>query len=153
MESVQLEKIRLIGLKLQGKTTNQNSQSSKDCGNLWQRFEQENIKEQIPNKLSNKVYAVYYDYNGDENQPFAYFIGCAVSGDEVFQGLDSLIIPSQTYLKTVAKGVMPRCITETWKMIWSSKLPRRFGFDFETYDERSSDWNNAEVDIFVSVSK
>lgn len=153
MESVQLEKIRLIGLKLQGKTTNQNGQSSKDCGNLWQRFEQEKIFEQIPDKLSNKVYAVYYDYDGDENQPFSYFIGCEVSDKTVLQGLDSLDIPSQAYIKTVAKGVMPGCITEAWKKVWGSKLPRKFGFDFETYDERSSDWNNAEVDIFVSVSK
>jgi len=34
---------KLIGLKLKGKTTNQNNQSGKNCGDLWQKFETDKI--------------------------------------------------------------------------------------------------------------
>lgn len=147
------EKFRLIGLKMPHKTTNQNNQSSKECGNLWQQFEKDNIFDLIPNKLSNEIYAVYYDYESDENGFFSYFIGCKVDETtEIPEGLTSLEIPSQNYEIITAKGVMTACITEVWEKIWNSEMERKFGFDFEVYDERSRDWNDAEVDIYVSVT-
>ena len=48
---------------------------------------------------------------------------------------------------------MPACITDAWKSIWSSDLKREFEYDFEVYDDRSQDWSNTEVDIFVSVAE
>ena len=69
---------KLAGIKLSSKTTNQNKQSSKDCGELWQKFETDKIFDVIPEKLSNEVYAVYFDYEKDETTPFSYFIGCKV---------------------------------------------------------------------------
>lgn len=143
---------KLIGLRLHGKTTNQNNQSSKDCGNLWQKFETDNVFELIPEKLSNEVYAVYFDYEKDETAPFSYFIGCKVNANAMApEGLEELLIPAQEYQKFTAKGVMTGCITTTWQEIWKSDLNRKFGFDFEVYDERSQDWNDAEVDIYVSI--
>lgn len=38
METSKKESFKLIGLKLDHKTTNENNQSSTDCGNLWQKF-------------------------------------------------------------------------------------------------------------------
>lgn len=153
MEKNQKPHFKLVGLQLEGKTTNENNQSSKDCGNLWQKFEKDNIFDLIPNKLSSKVYAVYFDYEKDETKPFSYFIGCEVGEkSEVPENLQSLEIPSQTYIKVTAKGVMTGCITEAWEEIWASDIPRKYGFDFEVYDERSWDWNDAEVDIYVSVN-
>ena len=147
------DKFKLVGLQLKGKTTNQNNQSSEDCGNLWQKFETEKIFDRIPEKLSNVIYAVYFDYEKDETNPFSYFIGCKVANDaEAPQELSELKIPTQKYLKFTAKGVMTGCITDTWKKIWDSDLNRKFGFDFEVYDERSQDWNDAEVDVFISVT-
>lgn len=143
---------RIVGLQLEGKTTNENNQSSVDCGNLWQKFETEKIFELIPNKLSNEIYAVYFAYEKDETKPFSYFIGCKVDDKaEIPSGLSELLIPSQDYVKYTAKGAMTGCITEAWKKIWSSNINRKFGFDFEIYDERSQDWSAAELDIFVSV--
>jgi predicted transcriptional regulator YdeE len=48
MEKTKKNNFRLVGLKLENKTTNENNQSSTDCGNLWQQFERENIFERIP---------------------------------------------------------------------------------------------------------
>ena len=152
MEKIKKKNIRLIGLKLEKKTTNENGQASIDCGNLWQRFENERILEAIPNKLNNNIFAVYYDYEKDETKPYSYFIGCeADEATEVPKGLDGLLIPSQNYVKIPVQGIMTGCVANAWKEIWASKMDRQFGFDFEVYDERSKDWNNAELDIFISV--
>lgn len=146
------EDFKLVGLKLNGKTTNQNNQSSKDCGDLWQKFEKVRIFEIIPEKLSNEIYAVYFDYVKDETTTYSYFIGCIVDkNSKTPKELEELIIPAQQYKKFTAKGVMTGCVTETWKEIWNSNIKRNFGFDFEIYDERSQDWNNAEVDIYIST--
>ncbi len=144
---------KLTGIKLKGQTTNQDNQSSKDCGNLWQKFEADKIFDRIPDRLSNEIFAVYFDYEDDETGPFSYFIGCKVTmGSKTPEDLEALIVPSQKYQKHIAKGAMPACIADAWKRIWSSDLKREFGFDFEVYDERCQDWSNAEVDIFVSVA-
>ena len=47
---------------------------------------------------------------------------------------------------------MTACITDAWETIWNSNINRRFGFDFEIFDERSHDWEDAEIDIFISVA-
>jgi predicted transcriptional regulator YdeE len=151
MEKTKKSEFKLVGLKLHHKTTNDGGQSSVDCGNLWQKFETENFAERIPDKLSAAIYAVYFDYEGDYTKPFSYFIGCKVKIDtDTLQGMDNLIIPAGSFTKVIAKGKMPDCVANSWKDIWSSKIDRAYKYDFEIYDERSKDWSNAEVEIFVS---
>ena len=152
MSKVEMEEINLIGLPLNGKTANANGQSGIDCGNLWQQFEKGQYSEKIPGKLSEEIFAVYHQYEGDSTQPFSYFIGCKVKpGTDVPTELTSLTIPSGTYQKIIAKGKMPDCVADAWKEVWSSVISRKFQTDFEVYDERSKDWSKAEVDIYVSV--
>ena len=147
------DSFKLVGLKLHGKTTNQNNQSSMDCGSLWQKFEADHIFNQIPRKLSDEIYAVYFEYEKDETSPFSYFIGCKVDTNDITpEGLSELIIPAQKYKRHTAKGTMPACIADAWKEIWNSDLNRSFEYDFEVYGERSRDWSNAEVDIFISAT-
>ncbi|MEZ0005065.1 putative transcriptional regulator YdeE [Flavobacterium sp. 28YEA47A] len=150
------ENFQLIGIQLDKKTTNKDGQAAIDCGSLWQQFETEKRYGQIENKIGNEIYAVYFDYDGDHTQPYSYFIGCKVAeGTLVPEGFKSLKIPAQTYTQKVAKGVMPACIGEAWREIWKedAELNRAYQYDFEVYDERCADWNNAEVDIFLSVKK
>lgn len=152
IDKAAFEDIKLIGLSLKSKTTNENGQSSRDCGNLWQQFEKEGYASKIPNKLNDEIFAVYHQYEGDHTRPFSYFIGCKVKTDtEAPQGMDSLIIPTGTYQKFMAKGKMPGCIANTWKEIWESDISRAYHTDFEIYGARSKDWNNAEVELFISV--
>ena len=143
---------KLIGLKLEGKTTNENNQSNKVCGLLWQQFESGNFREIIPGKLSDDIYAVYFDYEHQDKAVFFYFIGCRAEDTATAPaGLQALQIPGQHYEKYTAKGVMTGCITDQWMAIRESGIRRLFGFDFELYDQKSRDWSNAEVDICVSV--
>lgn len=152
MQTTKQPQFKLTGLNLGRKTTNENEQAGIDCGSLWQRFETEGIYNKIPNKLTEEVIAVYFDYEGDHTQPYSYFIGCKVSEDtETPKGLDSLLIPEQEYQKIVAKGKMPNCVADAWRAIWKSGMVRPYTYDFEVYDSRSYDWNNAEVDIFLAV--
>lgn len=152
MDKIDLEEITLIGLALKTKTTNANGQSNIDCGNLWQEFEKENYAGRIPGKLSNDILAVYHQYEGDYTKPFSYFIGCKVNpGTPAPQGMSSMTIPKRSFQKIIATGKMPDCVVNTWKEIWSSGIPRAYVVDFELYDERSRDWNNAVVEIFLSV--
>ena len=149
-----LEEITLIGLSLQTKTTNAHGQSKIDCGNLWQEFEKGNYADKIPGKLNDEIFAVYHQYEGDHTKPFSYFIGGKVkSGTDVPKGLNGLIIPNGEYQHIIARGKMPDCVAHAWKDIWSSDIPRAYQADFEIYDERSKDWNNAEVDIFLSIKQ
>lgn len=145
------EDIHLIGISLPEKTSNANGQSTVEIGNLWQQFEKEQFFMKIPNKISQELYAVYHDYEGDHTQPFAYFIGAAVvAGTDVPEGLSALTIPQGTYYKHTAKGPMPACIGMAWQEIWASDLDRAFDMDFEVYGAKSQNWADAEVDIFLS---
>jgi len=154
MNTMELEEIKLVGLALKAKTSNINEQSSIDCGNLWQEFEEGKYAELIPNKLSDEILAVYHDYEGDHTQPFSYFIGCKVKPDIVVPpGLETLTIPKGTYQKIHAKGKMPDCVANAWKEVWVSGIPRSYIMDFEVYDEKSKDWANAEVEVYLSVEK
>ena len=74
----------------------------------------------IPNKLSDEVFAVYHEYDGDHTKPYSYFIGCKVSSEtKLPEGMDSLIIPEGLYQQITAKGKIPGCIINAWKEIWS----------------------------------
>lgn len=152
MATVTIDAIKLIGLSLATKTTNENEQSHIDCKNLWHQFESANYIAVIPGKISSEIFGVYYDYEGDNTKPFNYFIGCKVATDAVIpDGLQSFIIPQGTYHKIVVTGKMPDCMFDAWKKVWTSNIERSYGVDFEVYDERSKDWNNAEVDIYLSI--
>lgn len=147
-----MEEIKLIGIALPHKTSNENNQSTKDCGNLWQKFEKESYLNKIPGKVDNTLYAVYHKYEGDFSQPFYYFIGAAVNpGTKVPKELESLLIPAGNYRKFIAHGQMPNCIASTWQEVWNQDIPRAYSVDFEVYDERSHDRSNAEVDIYISL--
>jgi len=152
VEKISLKEIKLIGLALDKQTTNKNGQSAIDCGSHWQKFEAGNYADRIPNKTTNEIFAVYHAYEGDFTAPYSYFIGCRVDGDtEVPPGMHSLIIPEASYIKIVAGGKMPDCVAAAWQDIWSRDIERAYRADFEIYDARSQDWNNAEVDIYVGV--
>lgn len=145
--------VKLIGVSLGFKTTNDNGKAAEDCSSLWQSFSGGFMAPRIKGKLNKDTYAVYYDYDGDFTKLYAYFIGCPVADDaEVPAGMETITIPEQTYEVVTAKGQMPNCIGNAWHEIWENTARNRaYGYDFEIYSEKAADWNNAEVDIFLSV--
>lgn len=147
-----METFKLAGLALRGKTTNENGQSGRDCGKLWSEFETANMVSKIKNRLTDDVYAVYHQYEGDQAQSFSYFIGCKVSPDaDVPEELDYLTIPEGLYQKISVSGKMPDCMTNAWNEIRDSRTKRAYTTDFEIYGPKSHDWDNAEIEIMLSV--
>ena len=73
MNTEQKEPFYVVGISV--RTSNENQQAAKDIPALWQRFMSENIADKIPNKSSNKVYAVYTDYESDHTKPYTTIIG------------------------------------------------------------------------------
>ncbi|MEJ0106524.1 MAG: GyrI-like domain-containing protein [Bacteroidota bacterium] len=154
MNKTEIATFTLTGLALKTKTWNANGQSAIDCGSLWQQFEKGNYADKIPGKLGDDIIAVYHNYEGDHTQPFSYFIGCRVAaGSAMPEGMDSLTIEKATYQQFIAKGKMPDCVGNTWREIWKTNIDRAYIADFEVYDERSKDWNDALVDIFIGVKE
>ncbi len=152
MSKTTINEIHLIGLALKEKTINAHGQSSIDCKNLWHQFDDGKYVSSIPNKLSDDIYGVYYQYDGDSTKPFSYFIGCKVKANTPApEGLVNLTIPAGNYEMISVKGKMPDCVIKAWKDIWAADYKRTYLTDFEVYDERSKDWNDAEVDVYISV--
>lgn len=152
MEIIHVDAFILVGLGLKVKTTHKNQQSDQDCGNLWQKFHNENIIDLIPHRQGDDLYAVYHAYEKSDTDNFLYFIGCRVHKKmDIPAPLNILEVPSQKYLKHTASGAMTGCITDAWQRIGQSDIQRKYEFDFELYDERSVDWKMAEVDLFISI--
>ena len=152
MDQIQTGEFKLIGLKLPHKTSNERGQSAIDCAQLWKRFSDENIRQRIPEKISDDIYAVYFAYEGDHTKPFAFFVGCKVKMDtRTPEGLDGLFVPAETCQRVLVKGKLPEAIASAWEEIWRSAIARAYKYDFEVYGEGSKDWKNGTVEIYLSL--
>ncbi|RRJ86048.1 AraC family transcriptional regulator, partial [Paenimyroides tangerinum] len=63
MNNQTIQKFQIIGIST--RTINSNGQSAIDIELLWQKFWKEEIQSQIPNVISDEIYAVYTDYETD----------------------------------------------------------------------------------------
>lgn len=148
-----IPKFYVVGITT--RTTNANGQSAKDIETLWGRFWGEEIQKQIPNKVSDDIYAVYTDYETDFTSPYITLIGLAVSSlDNIPKGFTGLSIETTTHQKFVSKGKMPQAVLNTWFEIWQDKdlNPKRaYKADFTVHGKKYYDGDNAEVETFISI--
>lgn len=141
----------VIGISI--RTTNANGQSAIDIENLWNKFWNEKIQEQIPNKIDDEFYAVYTDYETDFTGPYTTIIGSAVSSlNNIPEGFVGMTIGAANYQKFISKGKMPEAVLATWMEIWQDKeLPRAYQADFTVHGEKYFNGDQAEVETFISV--
>ncbi|PID27365.1 MAG: AraC family transcriptional regulator [Candidatus Cloacimonadota bacterium] len=151
MEKINIETFTVIGISV--RTTNENGQSAKDIGALWNKFMSEGILNQIPNKIDNTIYSIYTEYQGDYTQPYTAILGCRVkSTDLIPNGMVAKTIKGGNYAKFVAKGDLTKgAIYEEWSKIWNTDLDRLYTEDFEIYGEKAQNPTDAEVEILVAV--
>ena len=152
MSIQQIASFSVIGISV--RTTNENGQSGTDIPALWEKFMSEGILEKIPNKVDHTLYCIYTDYEKDHTKPYTTILGCKVSDlTEIPDGMVSKTFSEASYERFVATGnLMHGAVFDEWTKIWDSDLNRSFTADFEVYDSRSQDPENAEVDIFVAVN-
>ena len=134
-------------------TTNEDGQSNEDMGKLWGQFFK--LSQQIPNKKSDEIYAIYTDYETDYRGKHTAIVGYEVHSLDIIPiGLVGREIGGGEYLKILAKGEMPTAVMQAWKEIWKKdkELNRRYTADFEVHGVKSQNGKEAEVDIFIAVN-
>lgn len=146
-----IQKFHIIGISV--RTTNENGQATQDIPALWNRFMTEEIAKQIPNKIDNSVYCIYTEYEKDHTKPYTTILGCKVENlNTMSKGMVGKTIEEAAYTKHTAKGnILQGSVFNEWTKIWNSDLDRTYTADFEVYDERAQNPENAEVDIFIAV--
>jgi predicted transcriptional regulator YdeE len=149
---VKKSEILLVGIKC--RTSNSPEAAPKDIPALWGRFYSENIMNQIPNKATEEVIALYCDYDGDHTQPYSVLIGCPVSSmDAVPEGMMVKMIPGGTYIAYQAIGEHPKALLETWGNIWQTDLPRTYTGDYEVYGQKFTSASPQEVEVFIAIEE
>ena len=148
-----IQKFCVIGISI--RTTNENGQSAQDLETLWGKFWGEEIQKQIPNKVSDDIYAVYTDYETDFTGPYTAIVGLPVSSlENIPEGFVGITIENAVYQKFVSKGKMPAAVYNTWLEIWGNKnLNRAYQADFTVHGKKYYDGDNAEVETFISVKE
>ena len=127
-------------------------------GPLWQRVMAEQLIEKIPNRVGSDIIAVYTDYASDANGEYTFILGTRVKSDTfVPEGMIIRRIPAGRYaVFTSQQGPSWKVVPELWQKIWSTPASemggeRSYNADFEIYDDRARDPQNAVVDVCVGI--
>lgn len=111
---------------------------------LWERFHQENIVAQLPNKLDDSViYGVYSQYESDEKGQYHLLAGTEIQEDSTLTApLTCVSIPLARYVVCHVK--QPEELFDAWSKIWQADIKRSFTYDFERYGSDG-------IDIYVGI--
>ncbi|GAE32549.1 GyrI-like domain-containing protein [Alkalihalobacillus hemicellulosilyticus] len=124
---------------------------------MWEQFYQQSISDVIENKKDNTVLALYSDYETDVNGPYFFRIGHQLqSRSDQNGGIELKEIPAAEYIVfTSQKGPISEVVPQLWQEIWNyfstSSESRSYSGDFEIYDERAANPNEAIVDIYIAI--
>ncbi|HDX9580479.1 TPA: AraC family transcriptional regulator [Bacillus pseudomycoides] len=153
---IKREAFQAIGISI---TTNNELEMSSGgkIPHLWNQYFQEQITNLIPNKATQtETLALYSNYESDETGLYTFTIAVPVSTViDTPENMTSFTIPAATYaVFTTRKGPLSEIIAESWQEIWnwSKENKRAFTIDFELYDERAFDPNDAQVDIYIALA-
>jgi len=156
---VNQESFQVVGIEA---STNNQKESGPDAiiGKLWQHFMREGLLNKIPDKADQSIYAVYTDYATDANGQYTYVLGAKVRPiptPTLPEGMVIKTVPAGRYaVFTSDRGPVAKVVVETWKQIWSyyqspADGQRAYRADFERYDQRGADPNDAQVDIYIGL--
>ena len=128
---------------------------------LWQRFFSENSVAHIPHKIDSTVLVCYYDFESDKDGQYSVLIGARVDSsafDDILPaGMVSLVVPGGKQAVFLTEdGPIHKEVFRTWQEIWAledcGELNRTYKVDYEIYDERSINPENAEVEIRIGIN-
>lgn len=127
-------------------------------GPLWQSFFADNVAASIPNRIGDALYAVYSNYESDEDGAYDLLIGVPVSTIENLSAdiTFAAIATGEYAIVTTERGPIAQQVYGAWKEIWSlspEQLGGRRAFlaDYEIYDHRAADPADAVVEIHVGI--
>jgi predicted transcriptional regulator YdeE len=123
----------------------------------WQKFFQEGIADKIPNKIGGNLYAAYTDYASDHNGEYSFMIGAKVKDGTVPPPgmVARALLGGHFAVLTSEKGPLPKVVPQAWldvfKLEDEGKIQRTYKADFEIYDQRAQDPQNAQVDLYLGI--
>ena len=154
---VKHEAFTVIGIS--ARTTNAKEMTPDGViGKMWGRLFQEGVIAKIPNKADQNIVAVYTDYASDHNGEYTYVLGARVTSDaNVPDGMVAKKVPAGKFaVFTSDKGPAQQVVPALWVKI--NSLPttaaggdRVYAADFEIYDQRASDPQNLQMDVWVGI--
>ncbi|MFC4076631.1 GyrI-like domain-containing protein [Salinithrix halophila] len=126
---------------------------------LWERFHNRKIWTINAGDTAPVVYGVYHRYEEGVNGSYRVLAGCPSDHVKMAEGIEELHIPVSTYaVFTSNKGPISRVVPETWMKIWewfqqTDQIHRSFLYDFERYDGRACNPEQAIVEIYIGVDQ
>jgi len=155
-----LDELMLVGIT--ARTNNANEMDSGLCKipGVVSSYWEHNMADQIHHAIRSGItYAVYTEFDGDENGDYTFFYGEEVAS---FEGQNesafrTLSMASGRYQKfTSDRGPLPDIVISSWQKIWKMKAgdfagDRTYLADFEVYDKRAADPSNAIIDIYIGI--
>ena len=151
----ELEGFTIVGIEV--RTNNKKEAAGEgEIPKHWMRYFKNQIAAQIPNKVDETLYATYMDYESDFTGDYSFVLGLKVSKvDQLPKGLVAKNIPKSKYaVFTTETGAMDQVVIQKWQEIWQMKktdLHRTYQADFEVYDDRVTDFQHAQIEIYVGV--
>lgn len=142
-----------------GRTNNAQEMSGNvKIGGVWQMFLQPSVVAKIPNKIGVDLIAVYTDYETDHTGHYTYLLGLPTSSAEAQPANLTVkhVPPGRYAVFTSGRGPIRQVVPEIWQRIWSISPEemggaRSFHADFEIYDQRTADPENAQIDVYVGL--
>jgi predicted transcriptional regulator YdeE len=127
---------------------------------LWRRFYGEHIPDKIPNRADKNIYALYTDYVRDRMADYTVVIGVKVKDkSQVPAGMVVKTIPAGEYaVITSEKGQGETVIPTAWQKVWALEDKdelggkRAYKTDYEVYDERATDPQNLQADLYAGLN-
>lgn len=153
---IKREAFQIIGISTETSNANELTAQAK-IPQLWQDFYEKNIVDQLSKLDNQNVYGLYSDYETDVNGNYAITIGVEASKmNDASPEWVIKTIPAAKYLVfTSHKGKMPEIVIQTWQEIWAwfanSKVERTYTGDFELYDERCANPQEAQVEVYIAI--
>ncbi len=125
----------------------------------WASFFKDRIADKIPNKVDSAIYAVYTNYASDYNGEYDFIIGMKVSSvADVPPGMVAKTVPEgRNAVITSAKGPAAQVVPKAWQKIYDLDDHKQLGgaraykTDFELYDQRSQNPQDAQVDLCIGL--
>ncbi|MEB2301370.1 effector binding domain-containing protein [Lysinibacillus xylanilyticus] len=150
------ESFQIVGISARTSNANEITAQAK-IPQLWSDFYQQNVVGQIANAVNHVTYGLYSDYETDVNGEYSITLGVEVlAADEIPEGMFVKTMPAAKYLVfTSDKGSFEEVVVKAWQDVWawfaSSGVERTYTGDFEMYDERCANPQEAQVDIYIAI--
>ncbi len=154
-----LAEFKLAGISIRTNNKAEADPKTAKISSLVNEYFAGSIATKITNKKSpGKTFIVYTEYESNYTGEYTCFIGEETTEfNNLHANLKTIIIPAQQYIKfTTEAGSIPKIAIDSWIKIWQTpelEQERLYQADFEIYDERAIDPNNAILDIYVGVKK